>query len=388
VVTAYEGVPTTSPELLGRFAVSESGSVVEFGEVDALYLNNGKGEFSSVSFTNGAFLDETGKPLREPPRDWSLSVQFHDLNGDGAPDLYVCSDLFTPDRIWINDGTGKFRALPTLALRNTSTFSMGVDFGDLNRDGYVDFFVVDMLSPEHRMRQVQAGSSSPIYSPVGVFETRPQFSRNTLQINRGDNTFAEISYYAGVEASDWSWGPILLDVDLDGYEDILVPNGQVRDFQNADVAEQIARAQIGKQLSRAEVFAFNRLLPILATPNVALRNRGDLTFENVSAAWGFNKAGISHGMCLADLDNDGDMDVVMNNLNEGAGLYRNEGLAPRVAVRLRGLAPNTGRSWRPDPRARRAGLRTKPGDHLRRPLSLRRPSHACVCRRLGLPAGD
>src|SRR5207249_9440686 len=98
------------------------------------------------SFTNGGFfMDEDGTPLREPPRDWGLAVQFYDLNGDGAPDIYVCNDLFTPDRIWINNGKGKFRAINRLALRHTSTFSMGVDCGDLNRDGIVDFLVVTCL---------------------------------------------------------------------------------------------------------------------------------------------------------------------------------------------------------------------------------------------------
>ena len=341
VVTAVDGVPTTSPELVGQFTVNETGTILQSGEVDALYLNNGKGGFTSVSFTNGAFLDEAGQPLREPPRDWGLAVQFRDFTGDGAPDIYVCNDLFTPDRAWVNDGRGKFRALPTLALRNTSTFSMGVDFADLNRDGHTDFFVVDMLSPDHRMRQVQTGQSSPMWWPVGVFETRPQLSRNTLQVGRGDGTFAEIAHYAGVEASDWSWGPIFLDVDLDGYEDILVSNGQLRDFQNADWGERIAQAQAGKRLTMKDVLELTKNIPALRTPNIAYRNRGDLTFEEFGAAWGFNTPGISQGMCLADLDNDGDMDVVMNNLNEEAGVYRNQGSGARVAVRLKGNAPNT-----------------------------------------------
>ena len=173
VVTAVDGVPTSSPEFAGQFTVNEAGTVLESGEVDALYLNNGHGVFTSVSFTNGAFLDESGQVLRDPPRDWGLAVQFHDFTGDGAPDIYVCNDLFTPDRAWVNDGGGKFRALPTLALRNVSTFSMGVDFGDLNRDGHADFFVVDMLSPDHRKRQVQTGQSSPMWWPVGVIRNAP-----------------------------------------------------------------------------------------------------------------------------------------------------------------------------------------------------------------------
>src|SRR5437764_1991903 len=164
------------------------------------------------------------------PRDRGSAVQFHDLNGDGALDIYVCNDLFTPDRIWINDGHGKFRAIDPLAIRCTSSFSMGVDFADIDRDGQVDFFVVDMLSRSHQKRHVQVAETSPMFWPIGVIDLRAQLSRNTLQLNRGDGTFAETAFYAGIEASDWSWGPIFLDVDLDGFEDVLVANGQLRDF--------------------------------------------------------------------------------------------------------------------------------------------------------------
>src|SRR4030095_4160452 len=130
-------------------------------EADALYLNDGKGRFTSVSFTDGRFLDEDGNPLPLGDGDWGLALLFYDCTGDGAPDIYVCNDLFTPDRIWINNGKGGFRALPELAVRSISTFSMGADFGDLDRDGYIDFFVVDMMSREHQKRQVQVAEMSP-----------------------------------------------------------------------------------------------------------------------------------------------------------------------------------------------------------------------------------
>jgi hypothetical protein len=340
VVAYVNGVSATAPELTNRFILSPGGEVMELGEPDALYLNDGKGRFTPVSFTDGAFLTEDGQPLAEPPRDWGLSVQFRDLNGDGAPDLYVCNDLFSPDRIWINDGTGKFRALDRLALRCTSTFSMGVDFGDVNRDGYVDFMVVDMLATGHKDRHTQVSQAKPVRWRPGTIDNRPQFWRNTLQINRGDGTFAEISYYAGVEASDWSWTPLFLDVDLDGYEDILVPNGQMRDFQNVDMANHIRAAQAAKQLSAADIISLVTLFPDFSTPSLVFRNRGDLTFEEVGATWGFNSVGVSQGATLADLDNDGDLDVMVNKLNEQAGVYRNEGVAPRLAVRLKGRPGN------------------------------------------------
>src|ERR1051326_4046858 len=342
VVAAVNGKPASSPEFAGRYAVGADGQILEFGEIDVLYRNDGGAHFTALSFTNGGFfLDEDGKPLTEPPRDWGLAVQFHDLNGDGAPDIYVCNDLFTPDRIWINDGKGKFRALAGLALRNTSTFSMGVDFADLNRDGVVDFFVVDMLSRDHQKRQVQVGESGPILSPVGLIDHRQQVERNTLQLGRGDGTFAEVAFYAGVEASEWSWTPIFLDVDLDGFEDILVANGQLRDFQHGDMLERLAAAQAGGTVSREEILRIWEQFPRLETPKVAFRNRGNLTFEEMGAAWGFDASGNSRGMALADLDGDGDLDVVVSNFNAAPGVYRNESSAPRVAVRLKGRAPNT-----------------------------------------------
>ena len=342
VVVAVNGKPANSPEYAGRFAVGRDGQILEFGEIDVLYLNDGTGHFTALSFTNGGFfVDEDGKPLTEPPRDWGLAVQFHDLNGDGAPDIYVCNDFQTPDRVWLNDGAGHFRAMDRLALRNMSYASMGVDFVDVNRDGIVDFLVVEMLSRDHQKRQVQVGESGPILSPVSLFDNRPQIERNTLQIGRGDGTFAEAAFYAGVEASEWSWTPIFLDVDLDGFEDILVANGQLRDFQNGDMLAQLDAAQAGRTLSRTDILRIWESFPRLEARKAAFRNRGNLTFEEMGAAWGFDTLGNSRGMALADLDGDGDLDVVVNNFNAAAGVYRNESMAPRVAVRLKGQAPNT-----------------------------------------------
>lgn len=341
VIISVDGRPATAPDLTNRFALSPDGQILEFGEPDALYLNDGHGRFTPVAFTSGAFLDEDGRPLTDPPRDWGLSVRFYDFTRDGAPDLYICNDLQTPDRAWVNDGRGRFRALPRLALRHTSTFSMGIDFGDLNRDGYVDFYGVDMVSRDARNRKIQIAGLSPFFYAIGDIDTRPQFFQNVLQLNRGDNTFAEIAYYSGLEATEWSWHPILLDVDLDGYEDVLVPNGQLRDFQNADIGRTIESAVAARRLTPRELVMMFRQFPGLNLPNLLFRNRGDLTFEETARAWGFDAAGISQGMALADLDNDGDLDVVQNNLNTVAGLFRNDTTAARVAVRLRGRAPNT-----------------------------------------------
>ncbi|HXI52130.1 MAG TPA: CRTAC1 family protein, partial [Candidatus Saccharimonadales bacterium] len=314
-----------------------NGQLIESGPGDALYFNDGKGHFTRVPWTEGAFLDESGQPLSEAPRDLGLAVAFRDLNGDGAPDIYVCNDFQTPDRIWINDGHGKFRALPDLAMRTTSHFSMCVDFADIDRDGRDDLFVNDMLSHLHRLRMTQTGATNPPAAELGAVIDRQQARRNTLQWNRGDGTYAEIANYAGVEASDWTWSVAFLDVDLDGYEDLLTVNGHAYDTQDLDVAERVplpgaAGGLRGKMLSS---------YPPLLTPNYLFRNRGDRTFEEVGAAWGFDSTNVSHGLSLVDLDNDGDLDVVVSCLWQPPLLYRNDSSHPRVAVRLKGLAPNT-----------------------------------------------
>ena len=345
-VVAVNGRPVTAPDLTNRFEIQPGGEVVEMGEVDALFLNDGRGRFSRVSWTSGTFVDASGAPLSAPPRDWGLAARFQDMTGDGRPDLYVCNDLHTPDRVWINE-TGsdhrlRFRELAASALRSNPTFSMGVDFGDFDRDGRVDFFAVDMFSRNRAWRHTQTAGMAPALRLPGRSGDRAQVQRNVLQLNRGDGTWADVAWQAGVAASEWSWGPLVLDVDLDGHEDLLVPNGQWRDFQDGDGARRIAEAQRrGGLKTPAEIAAAVKSFPRLATPNVAFRNRGDATFEDVSGAWGFTADSISQGAALGDLDGDGDLDLVMNDLMDTPAIHRNNAGAARMLVRLRGRAPNT-----------------------------------------------
>ncbi len=339
-ILAVNGRPVTEPDLVGRYAVDPQMGILENGEADVVYRNNGQGKFEPLSWTDGHFLDEDGKPIGIP-YDWALSAMFRDFNGDGAPDLYVCNDFHSPDRIWLNDGHGRFRAIPRLAIRQTSIFSMGVDVADVDRDGFDDIFVADMLSRKHVFRQVQLMDRQPVQLPPGLVDNRPQYSRNTLLWNRGDGTYAEVAQLAGLEASEWTWCPVFLDVDLDGYEDLLCVTGHQRDAQNIDISQQITALGKERKLSHAEQLALRLKFTKLATPNLAFRNHGDLTFEESGAAWGFASTRISQGIALADLDNDGAMDVVINCLNDAPLILRNQSSRPRVAVRLRGNAPNT-----------------------------------------------
>jgi len=341
VITMLNGRPLTGPDLTGWVTLDEKGQIVENGQADVLYRNDGGGKFSPLSFTSRVFLDENGTVLKSPLYDWSLAAAFRDLNGDGSPDLYVCSDLASPDRIWINLGNGRLQMIRPTALRKTSWFSMGVDFADLNRDGHDEIFVADMISRDHRLRQVQVSDHQAVFLPIGMIDNRPQVPRNTLFLNQGDGDYAEIGYFSGLYASEWSWSPVFLDVDLDGYEDVLIATGFERDVQDVDIANELETARRSQQLSDAEALRMRAKFPRLEQPKLAFRNRGNLTFEERGDAWGFNTRGVSQGMALADLDNDGDLDVIVNNMNGAAGIYRNESSAPRVGVRLKGQPLNT-----------------------------------------------
>jgi len=324
--------------VMGRFAkrlAVVNGQLIESGEPDMLFHNDGQGRFTAVDWKD-TFSDEDGKPAAAAP-DFGLAVQIRDINDDGWPDIYVCNDFQTPDRLWLNDGKGHFRAAPRLALRNMSYASMGVDFGDLDRDGRLDFFTVEMLSRDHTRHARQSSPLEAAPRVIGAIENREPVARNGVYWNRGDGTYAEIAFYSGLAATDWSWTPILLDVDLDGYEDVLVSNGHLHDVNDRDVAEsRPADSQRRLAESRRVLLRY----PRLDTPNAAYRNRGDLTFEDAGAAWGFDSKQICHGMAVADLDNDGDLDVVLNAANDAPLIFRNDSAAPRVAVRLKGGPSN------------------------------------------------
>ena len=334
----YEVVPAHQRDFKLVNRPDMGGTVMSMrAEPDEFYLNDGHGHFTREPLTSGRFRDAAGHPLAAAPESFALDARFADLNGDGAPDLYVVNDFEDPDLLWMNDGRGGFRLADWTVQRQTSNSGMGADVADINGDGLPDLFEADMLANDSHRLRTEIPTHTAIPKRPGDLATQLQQQRNTLFLNRGDGTFAEIGAFAGVQASGWSWSAMFLDVDLDGRPDILVANGHLRDVMDGDTQERLQSGWSTVPWRRQFVE-----YPPLPLRNVAWRNRGDLTFEDASERWGFGtEADISHAMAAADLDGDGDLDVVVNRLGAPALVLRNDSPAPRIAVRLAGDPPNT-----------------------------------------------
>lgn len=318
----------TQPPNPGSFSLLSGSDLAKPEYTIRLYKNNGA-VFEDI--TEKAGLLKTGFPN---------GVSASDINNDGWTDIYVANDFYAPDFLFINNQDGTFSNKIDKTLNQTSYYSMGVDIADINNDALLDIFVVDMVA-EDNFRQKSNMSGMDVNAFMKVVEDGGgyQYMYNTLQLNNGNATFSNIAQYSGMSATDWSWSNLIADFDNDGLKDTYVTNGLLRDIRNTDadknVAEYVNTTRLNWLKQHPDGGSINsiwdvvdlqkaiELVPSQPLKNYAFKNMGDLQFNKISDEWGLDQVSFSNGSAYADLDADGDLDLVVNNINEKAFIYRN-----------------------------------------------------------------
>ena len=281
-------------------------------------LRNDDGYFVDVSEQANIYSSLIG---------FGLGVTVGDINQDGWLDIYVSNDFYERDYLYINQQNGTFKEEIKGWMNHISSASMGADMADMNNDGLLDVFVTDMLpADDQRLKETTQFESFDIHHLKVNRDFHEQYMHNTFQLNNGGTGFSEIAAFSGIAATDWSWGALLFDMDSDGYKDVFVCNGIYHELTNQDFVSYIANEVVQKMALTGEKEAVNDVvnkMPVRPIKNQAFRNNKDLTFTNHSDAWGFDKKTFSNGAAYGDLDNDGDYDLVINNVNQPVMVYEN-----------------------------------------------------------------
>jgi hypothetical protein len=306
---------------------------------DRLFRNDGN-RFVDVSEKAGIYGGVEG---------YGLGVVVSDLNVDGCPDVYVANDFQENDFLYRNNCDGTFTESIATSMGHTSRFSMGVDAADFTNDGRPDLVVLDMLPEREDILKTSANAESFNVERLKLKAGyHPQYARNTLQVNRGLGRFSDIGYLAGVAATDWSWAALFADLDNDSRKDLFITNGIYRRPNDLDYINYIGNEAVQSSLARGvtqETLALLGKMPQIRLPNYAYRNNGDFTFTPVADAWGLAQPGFSNGAVYVDLNNSGALDLVVNNINAPASIYRSRARERTgnhyLTVDLRGAGANT-----------------------------------------------